>query len=99
MNLDTQLLLLMFSLFFGIIFGLFAHFNYRFIYNEKKWIRFVFSFVTVILFVLLYFIILLRINYGILHIYSLLFIVIGFFISLYLVTWVVPKLVAWFKKK
>lgn len=99
MNLTIQLNLLAFSFFYGIFFSLSINLNYKLLYNEKKLIKILSTILFVGVNVLLYFIILLRINNGILHFYSLLIIVVGFILENYIERKLVPKLVAYLKKK
>lgn len=99
MNLTIQLNLLAFSFFYGIFVSLSINLNYKLLYNENKLIKILSTILFVGVNVLLYFIILLRINNGILHFYSLLIIVVGFILENYIERKLVPKLVAYLKKK
>lgn len=99
MNLTIQLNLLAFSFFYGIFVSLLINLNYKLLYNENKLIKILSTILFVGVNVLLYFIILLRINNGILHFYSLLIIVVGFILENYIERKLVPKLVAYLKKK
>lgn len=78
MILDTQIKLIIFSFLFGIIFSLFIGLNYTLIYNQNKIIKTLSSFLCIIIGVLSYFIAINKISSGILHIYSLLLVIIGF---------------------
>ncbi len=99
MNLTIQLNLLTFSFFYGIFVSLLINLNYKFLYNERKLIKILSTILFVGINVLLYFIILLRINNGILHFYSLLIIVVGFILENLIEKKLVPKLVAYLRKK
>lgn len=77
MNLKIQVISLLFSFLFGVFLGILFKFNERFIYSSKKYEKIISTFLFVIINVLLYFIILKHINYGILHIYEILAIIVG----------------------
>lgn len=83
MNLKLQIYSLLFSFFFGIFLAfLFIHLSkYFFKYNNllSNFLVFLFSMSMSIL----YFLILLKLNNGILHIYFLILIILGFIIYLY----------------
>ncbi len=77
MILSLQLKTLLFSFFFGGIFSFFLRLNYRFIYHSNRMIKLLFTFAFVLLFTLIYFIGLEKINYGILHSYYFIMIILG----------------------
>jgi len=81
MILEIQIKSLVFSFLFGIYFSYMIRINYKFILLLKKTLRILSTFILVISNVLLYFIILLKINYGLLHPYLLLMIVLGVYIE------------------
>lgn len=83
MTLNIQIQTILFSFCFGIIFSLFLTINYKFLYESKKIIKIFFSFLIVILSLLFYFYGLLKINYGIIHPYGIISIIIGFIIESY----------------
>jgi len=78
MILKTQILLLFFSFVFGAFFSFFLNINYKFIYGEKRILKVLVTFSFVIVNVLLYFIILEKINNGIIHPYGIICIIFGF---------------------
>ena len=94
MRLDIQIFSLLYSFGYGIVFYVLLEFNHKLLYEGKLFYRIVISFLFVIFASLLYFIILLKINNGILHLY--------FFISIftgYLLSFVIyRKLVVKYKK-
>lgn len=90
MDLETQIITLVFSFFYGAFFGLFININYKVIYNEKKYIKYIGSFLVILISVLLYFIILRKINYATFHIYCLIVLMLGF--------WIYNMIVKYFKK-
>ena len=81
MNIRLQIITLGVSFFYGIFFSFFLSLNYKIIYSDKKIIKTIVSFLVVIISVLLYFIILRKINYGIFHIYEILALILGFIIE------------------
>lgn len=78
MILDTQIKLIVFSFIFGFIYSFFIGFNYNLIYNQNKFIKISSSFLCIVVGVLAYFIMINKVASGILHIYSLLLVTIGF---------------------
>lgn len=81
MNIKLQIITLLISFFYGIFFSFFLSLNYKFIYSDKKIVKTIVSFLVVIISVLLYFIILRKINYGVFHIYEILSLILGFIIE------------------
>ena len=81
MNLETQIKLIIFSFIFGIFFALMIDINHKFLYINKKVFKIIFTFFFVLVNVFIYFLILKKINEGILHIYSFICIILGFFIE------------------
>ena len=92
MILKVQILTLIFSFLFGIIFDLEIKLNYKFIYQEKQIYKIITTFFFVMTNVLLYFIILQKINNGILHIYGIIAIIIGFTLSNYVIVFLQEKI-------
>ena len=82
MNLKTQIILLFFSFFYGFIFSIFLNINYKFIYSSNRIIKIISSFFLIIISVLAYFIGIKKINNAILHPYSILMVIIGFFVDI-----------------
>ena len=81
MILKIQILSLIYSFFFGIIFFLLLEVNYRFLYEGKLVYRIIISFLFVIIISLGYFLGLLKINNGIIHIYFFLSLFTGYLVS------------------
>lgn len=77
MTLQLQLFSLTFSFFFGAFFSFLLKVNYRFIYNSSRLVQCFFTFGFVLLFTIIYFIGLEKINYGILHAYYFIMIILG----------------------
>ena len=78
MILKTQIILIFFSLVFGAFFSFFLNINYKLIYSEKRIFKVLLTFSFIIVNVLLYFIILKKINNGIIHPYAIICIIFGF---------------------
>lgn len=85
MNIKLQIITLLFSFIYGIFFSFFLSLNYKFIYSDKKIFKTIISFLVVIMSVLIYFIILKKINNGIFHIYEILCIILGFIFDNWLI--------------
>lgn len=82
MSLKLQIFSLIFSLIYGFIFYLLMLINKKYLYNHK--LSFIIDILFVLNNVLIYFIILRKINNGIFHIYFLIAFIIGFLISYYI---------------
>ena len=78
MNIKLQIITLLVSFLYGIFFSFFLGLNYKYIYSDKKIFKTIISFLVIVISVLLYFIILKKINYGIFHVYEILALTIGF---------------------
>ena len=76
MNLKTQIITFIFSVFFGFLFSLLISLIYK-----NKVFNLILSFILVILSSLIYFIILLKLNNAIIHPYYILAILIGLFLE------------------
>ena len=81
MDLQTQIRVVIFSFIFGIFFALMIDINHKFLYSNKKVLKIIFTFLFVLVNVFIYFLILKKINDGIMHIYSIICIILGFFIE------------------
>lgn len=77
-NLSMQLESIVFSFIYGILISFLFNISYFFLFHRKKIVKIFFSTIFVIDFCLLYFYILEYINYGYIHIYLILFFVLGF---------------------
>lgn len=82
MTLKTQIALIIFSFFYGFIFSIFLNINYKFIYSSHKFIKILSSFLIIIISILIYFIGIKKINNAILHPYSILMVIVGFFVDI-----------------
>ena len=91
MNIKIQITTLLFSFLYGIFFSFFLSLNYKFIYINKKIFRTAISFLVVVVSVLIYFIILKKINYGIFHIYEILMISLGVIVENIIVSVIANK--------
>ncbi len=78
MILETQIYTLLFSFIFGSLFGLLVRINYFFLNHSNKFIKILFTVVFVTIFTLIYFIILEKLNSGIIHIYYFIMLILGF---------------------
>lgn len=92
MNIKLQLITILISFLFGIIFSIQLSLTYKFIYSNKKIYKTIFTFLIVLVNTLLYFVLLKKYNNGILHPYGLLFIIIGFIVEIFVKSLVVKKI-------
>ena len=81
MNINIQIYSLLFSFLYGIIFYILLEINYNFLFEGKIIYRIIISFLFVIVLSLVYFLILLKINNGIIHIYFLIVMFTGYMLS------------------
>lgn len=78
MILGVQVISLLVSFGYGIFFYLTLELNSRFIYSSNLFVRIVYSLLFVVFHTLLYFLILMYINNGYVHLYFILCIMIGY---------------------
>lgn len=78
MSLKLQILSLAFSFIFGFSFSLMLNINYKIIYNNIKIIKYIGSFGIVLFNVLVYFIVMQKINNSNFHPYQFILIILGF---------------------
>ena len=78
MNLETQIYLILYSYIYGFLFSYILSYTYQYIYKQTVIPKIILSFLFVLNAVFIYFICLRKINYGILHVYSFLLILLGF---------------------
>ncbi len=78
MSLHVQILSFAVSFFYGIFFEMFLGVSEKVLYSSKLLVKIIGSFLFVMFHTLLYFIILIKINNGILHIYFFLCIILGY---------------------
>lgn len=81
MNLNVQLCLVIFSFIYGIAFSILLDINFKYMKSKTLFINIILSFMFSINSVLIYFIFLKKLNNGILHFYSFIIIILGFFVS------------------
>jgi len=81
MNLKIQIISLIISFLYGIVFSVLMNINYKYLFHKKWYIKTIVTFVFVIDMALLFFIIMKYINEGIIHYYFYIMISIGFLIS------------------
>lgn len=78
MVLKIQIYSFLVSFFYGIFFYFMLEINSRFIYSSNKVIKVISSFLFILFNAILYFIILLKVNNGYIHIYFFLCILVGY---------------------
>lgn len=85
MILSIQLKTILVSIIYGFVFGIFFRLLRKLIYNKSKIISFFSTFIIFIISTCIYFYILLSINNGYYHIYEIMCLFIGYYISKYLI--------------
>lgn len=78
MTLKIQIISLIVSFLYGVFFSFLLNINYKLIYNNNKFIKIIGTFLFIIFNSLLYFLILLKFNNGIVHIYCIVALILGF---------------------
>ncbi len=81
MALKFQIISLIYSFVFGLVFSLLVNLHYEILFSKKKWFRIFMNFLFVVDMALLYFLILKKINGGMIHLYFYLLILMGFFLG------------------
>ena len=79
MELVIQIKSLLFSFFFGIVFSIVIDTFEKIIYHKKLTFQIINTFLISVFFCLLYFICIKKINYGVIHVYFILMILLGMF--------------------
>lgn len=95
MSLNLQLKTILASLLFGIYFSFFISIIYKFLEHKNKLIKFLKTFIFIILNVYIYFLIIKKINNGIFHYYEILCIIVGVLFHSFIVKHIIVK----YKKK
>ncbi len=80
MILKEQIVAIIFSFIYGGILSVLYNFNYNILFSERKIIKIIFNIIFILDLVLIYFLIMRKINNAIIHPYFYLFIVVGFFV-------------------
>lgn len=83
MNYKIQLISLIFSFFYGILFYATSYFNYKMVKNCNVVLRYLISIVYVFDISLLYILLLYKINYGVVHVYFIGVLLIGYVFGWY----------------
>lgn len=81
MTLKIQIICFIFSFLYGVVISFLVNLNYDVLFNKKLVLKILADFFFFVDLALLYFIILRFINQGILHIYFLILLLVGFFSS------------------
>ena len=84
MILKIQIYSILYSFLYGMNFYALLEVNYKIIYESKLFIKIIYSLLFLLVNTLLYFIILIRINNGIVHIYFLLSIILGYILDYFI---------------
>lgn len=81
MHLEIQIQTLIFSLLYGMFFSLVFNAFYLYIVESRSYIKIIINICVLFLFSIIYFLVLVKINNGAIHIYLFIFLIIGFFIG------------------
>lgn len=83
MSLEVQIQSFIYSFVFGFFFNFIFNLSYKYLFSSGKIIKVLLNVLFVIASSLLYFVFLMIVNSGVLHIYFLLFVVMGFIFGNY----------------
>ena len=81
MNLKIQIISLLASFLFGMIFSLLVNLNYRYLFHKKRKIKIIVTILFILDMALIFFFLMQFLNGGIIHYYFYLMIFIGFIIT------------------
>ncbi len=81
MILSYQIYSLFYSFIYGLFFSLMVNLNYKYLFKKKIMIQIIFTFIFIIVMSLIYFIGLVFINNGVIHLYFYLVVSLGFIIG------------------
>jgi len=81
MTLEVQIQSIVYSCVFGMTISLFFNLLYKYLFHNKKIIKFISTELFIIISLIIYFTILRKINYGIVTYYFIIMIIIGFLIG------------------
>ncbi len=81
MNLKLQVFSLFFSFLYGVFFSFLFNFHYHYLFYRKRIVQVFITLLFLLDMALLYFLILQKINNGIIHIYFYFLLFLGFYIS------------------
>jgi hypothetical protein len=81
MPLEIQIKSLLFSFIFGVFFAVMYNLNKRYIYGRERYYKIITTFLFIINLGFFYYLVLLKINFGIIHPYFLIMIYVGFVIA------------------
>lgn len=84
MNIYLQIKTIIFSFIFGFGLSFVISLFYKFIYSNNKFVQIIFSLLLVLLFTLLYFLLLKKINNAIFHVYEILSLIWGYGLELFI---------------
>lgn len=99
MILKIQIYSIVYSFIFGIIFYFILELNNKFIYNANLLLKLISSFLVSIFCAILYFILLLKINNGILHLYFFFSLIMGYIITRFTYLYIKKYFLLKFAKK
>ena len=80
MGLKEQVVAIIFSFVFGVLLSCLYNFNYKLLFNKRIIVKIVFNIIFIFDLVLIYFLVMRKINNAVIHPYFYLLIVLGFFV-------------------
>jgi len=92
MTSKIQLITFVISFIYGIFFSILTIFNFKLIKNLKRYIQHFITFIYVLDMIIIYIIVLYKINNGYCHIYFILMVIFGFIIGLFLYNYYFSKI-------
>ena len=97
-SLNIQILSFTVSFLYGMFFYLLLEINYKFLTSSSLLVKIISSLLFVVFNTLLYFIILLYINNGYVHVYFLFLMLVGYFFCIVIYKLIVNKIRIWYTK-
>ena len=97
-SLNIQFLSLFVSFLYGFVVYILLEVNYKFLMTSNLVVRVIMSMFFILFITLLYFIILLCINNGYIHIYFFISVLCGYFVCKVVYKWFVNKFLLWYTK-
>lgn len=81
MDINVQIKCFIFSFIYGIIFNIFEKINFEIIKNNNSYIKYLDNCLFMLNFVLIFLIVDIKLNFGIIHPYFIIFIILGYYFT------------------
>lgn len=92
MTSNLQLISFSVSFIFGIVFALLTILNFKIVNNSLKFIQNIITFIFVMDMIIIYIIIMYKLNHGYFHLYFIIMTIIGFFVGIFVHTKYLSKI-------